>query len=310
MQTLMQTRVQTPLHLRPVLLALLLIGGTSLSARAEIQNYAIDTEHSFANWEIRHVVSRVSGTFHGVKGSIRLDTDDVANSGVEAAIDVYSLNSSHLQRDVHLLTDEYLGANKYPEMKFVSTRISPQTTDRGSLTGNLSLHGTTRPVSMHYRILGLGKDPWGGMRIGFKATAQLNREDFGIKTGLPYGPVGNEMEITLLIEAFRLDADGQPWNAQKAAEGQSRVEIVPVPSEVIPAPVPIPANATSTPAAPTPAASIPSGTPAVPPAPAAQQATTPDTSAADATPSSTSAPEKKESPKELLKRELLKGLFN
>lgn len=310
MQPHMQTQIQRPLHLRPVLLALCLIAGGSLSARAEIQNYAIDTEHSFANWEIRHLVSRVSGTFHGVKGSIRLDTDDVAKSDVEATIDVYSLNSSHLQRDVHLLTDEYLGANKYPEMKFVTTRVSPQTTDRGSLTGNLSLHGTTRPVSMNYRILGLGKDPWGGMRIGFKATTRLNREDFGIKTGLPYGPVGNEVEITLLIEAYRLDADGQPWNAQKAAEGQSRVEIVPVPTEEIPAPVPIPANATSSPAASTPASSMPASTAPVPPAPAAQPATTPDAAAAEATPVSAPGPEKKESPKELLKRELLKGLFN
>lgn len=258
--------------LRPTLLALLITASTALPAQAEIQTYKIDNTHTFANWEIRHVVARTSGTFHDVQGKILLDTDNVAKSTVEASISIYSLNSSHIKRDVHVLTDEYLGARDYPEMKFVSTKVSPSTPEKGTLTGNLTLHGTTRPVTLDYQILGLGKDPWGGMRIGLKASTQLNRADYGINKGLPYGPVGNEVDITLLIEGIRLDADGQPWSAQKAAEQQTKVIAVPAPLEAAPAPVPI----TTTPAQ----------------------------------PAAAPAPEKKESTKDLLKKELLKGLMN
>ncbi|HNQ04758.1 MAG TPA: YceI family protein [Thiobacillaceae bacterium] len=268
------------MHPRPTLLGLLVAAVMGLPAHAEIQTYRIDPDHSFANWEVRHVVARVSGTFHDVQGRIQLDTDNVAKSSVEAAINVYSLNSSHIQRDVHLLTDEYLGAHKHPEMKFVSTRISPMTSEKGTLTGNLSLHGSTRPVTLDYQILGLGKDPWGGMRIGFKASTRINRSDYGISAGLPYGPVGNEVDITLLIEALRLDADGRPWNAQKATE--PKVVIVPAPAEAPPVPV------------------------VITPAPAASVTPAPATPASAPAP----APEKKESAKDLLKKELFKGLLN
>ncbi len=266
------------MHIRLSLLAFLVASGFALTARAEIQTYKIDNTHSFANWEIRHVVARTSGTFHDVQGKIVLDTDNIAKSAVETSISVYSLNSSHLKRDIHVLTEDYLGARDYPDMKFVSTKVAPVTSEKGSLTGNLTLHGVTKPVTLEYQILGLGKDPWGGMRIGFKATTRLNRADYGISKGLPYGPVGNEVDITLLIEGIRLDADGQPWSAQKAMEQQPKVISFPAPVEAAPQPVPVPAAA-------------PQATPAP------QPATAP-------------APEKKESTKDQLKKELLKGLFN
>ena len=262
--------MRTPLPL----LALLAVQVLPSPALAEIQTFKFDNAHSFANWEVRHVVARTSGTFHDVQGKVVLDTDNIAKSAVEATISVYSLNSSHLKRDIHVLTDEYLGARDYPEMKFVSTRMSPVTPDKGTVTGNLTLHGVTKPVTLDYQILGLGKDPWGGMRIGFKATTQIKRADYGINKGLPYGPVGNEIDITLLIEGIRLAEDGQPWNAQK--EQAPKVISFPAPAEAAPEPVPMPGT-----------------TPAVP----AQPAPAPE-------------PEKKESTKDQLKRELLKGLFN
>ncbi|MEW6676586.1 MAG: YceI family protein [Pseudomonadota bacterium] len=254
----------------PTLLALLTALSLSAPARAEIQTFKLDNTHSFANWEIRHVVARTSGTFHDVQGKVVLDTADIAKSSVEASISVYSLNSSHLKRDIHVLTEDYLGARDYPEMKFVSTKVNPATPEKGTLTGTLTLHGVTKPVSLDYQILGLGKDPWGGTRIGFKATTQLKRADFGMGKGLPYGPVGNEVDITLLIEGIRITEDGQTWKAETA---QPKVISFPAPAESAPQPVPV------------------SPTPAQPaPAPA--------------------TPEKKESTKDQLKRELLKGLFN
>jgi len=260
------------MRIRLPMLALLVLSAFGSIAQAEVQTYRIDNTHSFANWEIRHVVARTSGTFHDVQGKVILDTDNIAKSSVEANISLYSINSSHIKRDIHVLSEDYLNARDYPDMKFVSTKVAPATPEKGTVTGNLTLHGVTRPVALDYQILGLGKDPWGGMRIGFKATTRINRADYGISKGLPYGPVGNEVDITLLIEGIRLDADGQPWNAQKAAEQQPKVIAAPAPVEVVPAPVPI-------------------TTPTAQPAPAP-------------------APEKKESAKDQLKKELLKGLLN
>ncbi len=198
------------------------------AANAEVETYSIDNTHSFANWEIRHVVARTSGTFHDVKGKVLLDTANLTKSSVEATISLYSLNSSHLRRDAHLLSDEFLDAHNYPEMKFVSTGVSPTSSDTGLMTGQLTLHGVTRPITLEYQILGIGADPWGGVRGGFKASTHLNRADFGITKYGINGPVGNEVSITLLIEGIRLGPDGLP--AKKFVEEKSKVISYPMPA--------------------------------------------------------------------------------
>jgi len=228
-------------------LSILALGlGVATPARAEVETFSIDSAHSFANWELRHVVARTSGTFHDIKGSVTLDLSNIAKSSVNAVISVYSLNSSHLRRDVHTLTDEFLDARNYPEMKFVSTNVAPVTAEKGTLTGQLTLHGVTKPVTMDYQILGFGQDPWGGMRAGFKASTRINRSDFGITKFTPTGPVGNEVDITLLIEGIKLGADGQPWNAKTAAEEKAKVISYPMPTppaaQVAPVPTPLPAT--------------------------------------------------------------------
>jgi polyisoprenoid-binding protein YceI len=214
-------------------------------ARAEIETFSIDNTHSFANWELRHVVARTSGTFWDIKGKVLLDTGNIAKSSVDASISIYSLNSSHLRRDVHVLTDEFLDARNYPEMKFVSTSVSPSSADKGAMTGQLTLHGVTRSVSMDYQILGIGQDPWGGMRAGFKASTRIKRSDFGISKYAGGGPVGDEVDITLLIEGIKLGADGQPWNAKKASEDKAKVISYPaaIPATTVPATTQQPAPA-------------------------------------------------------------------
>jgi polyisoprenoid-binding protein YceI len=276
----------------------LFVAGFALAApaRADVETFSIDSAHSFANWELRHVVARTSGTFHDIKGSVVIDPSNIAKSSVNAVISVYSLNSSHLRRDLHTLTDEFLDARNYPEMKFVSTSVTPVSAEKGSLTGQLSLHGVTRLVSMDYQILGFGADPWGGMRAGFKAVTRINRADFGITKFTPTGPVGNEVDITLLIEGIKLGADGQPWHAKVVTEEKPKVISYPMPTPpapqvtAVPAPQPAAAPVVVPPAAA--AASTPAVTPVVPPA------------APPATP-----PAAKDNVEDQLKKKL-KGLFN
>ncbi len=268
---------------------------------AESEIFNIDNTHSFANWELRHVVARTSGTFHDIKGKVVLDTADMSKSSVDATISIYSLNSSHLKRDVHVLTDEFLDARNYPDMKFVSSSVAPYAADRGTMSGLLTLHGVSKPVKLEYQVLGIGADPWGGMRAGFRATTRINRADFGITKYAVNGPVGNEVDITLLIEGIKLGADGQPWNAKKAVEEKAKVFAYPMPTVEQPAAQPVIAPAvvpTTTPAAapaqPAPQAVVPSAAPVATPAPAAVVPP--------------AAPEKKESVEDQLRKKL-KGLF-
>ena len=196
-------------------------------AWAEVETYSIDPEHSFANWEVRHIVARTSGTFHGVKGKIVLDREQLARSSVEATVSLYNLNSNHTKRDQHLLTDEFLDARTYPEMRFVSTSVQPGGADKGVITGQLTLHGATRQVKMDYQILGFGNDPWDGHRAGFRGTMKLNRADFGITRFADNGPVGNEVDITLLVEGIKLGPDGKPFSVKKAAEEKAKAAAQP-----------------------------------------------------------------------------------
>lgn len=209
--------MQRPLYCLALLLAI-------PHAWAEVETYRIDPEHSFANWEVRHVVARTSGSFHGVNGTVVIDRDNLARSRVEASIDVYGLDSGHARRDLHLLSEEFLDARRYPDMRFESTSVQPSAPDKGILTGNLTLHGVTRPVRLAYQILGFGNDPWDGYRVGLMAATRIQRSDFGITRHADNGPIGNEVEITLLVEGIKLGADGKPFSVKKAAEEKAAAE--------------------------------------------------------------------------------------
>lgn len=204
----------------PCLTALLV----ALPAWAEVETYRIDPEHSFANWQVRHVVARVSGSFSAVSGTIVLDRDNLARSRVEASIDVASLDSGHRKRDVHLWSDEFLDARRYPEMRFESTSVQPSGPDKGFINGNLTLRGVTRPVRLAYQLLGFGNDPWDGYRAGLLAVANINRLEFGVSKFPEPGPIGNKIEVTLLVEGIKLGPDGKPFSVKKAAEEKAAAE--------------------------------------------------------------------------------------
>lgn len=206
----------------PRILFSLAVLAAALPAWAEVETYRIDPEHSFANWEVRHVVARTTGSFPDVSGTIVLDRDNPARSKVDAVIDVYSLNSGHAKRDLHLLSDEFLDARRFPEMKFVSTSVQPSAPDKGIITGQISLHGTTRQVKMAYQILGYGNDPWDGYRTGLVGAMKLNRADFGITKYASNGPIGDEVEVTLLVEGIKLGPDGNPFSVSKAAAEKAK----------------------------------------------------------------------------------------
>lgn len=188
--------------------------GLSLNTWAAPETYKIDDTHSFANWSIRHIVGKTTGTFTGVKGTLMLDPVNPNTGNADVTISLYSLESGHRARDVHVLTSDYLDANVYPEMRFVANGFRATGKDAGVMSGQLTLHGATRQVEIPYKILGTATDPWGNVRTAFEGRFNLNRSDYGITKHVDggNGMIGNEIEVTLLVEALKLGPDGQPVN--------------------------------------------------------------------------------------------------
>ena len=177
-------------------------------ALAEPEAYRIDDSHSFANWSVRHVASKTSGTFSDIRGKILIDRNNLANSSVEAKINMLSVNSSHTKRDKHIKENDYLDVEKFAEMTFVSKKIEAKSNTEGVMTGVLTMHGVSKEMTFPFKVLGFGTDPWGGYRTGFEAHTTLKASDFGFGWGLKPNPsVGDEIEITLLIEGVKLAPD-------------------------------------------------------------------------------------------------------
>ena len=116
-------------------------------------------------------------------------------------IETASIDSNHAERDKHLRDEEFLYVSKYPEAKFVSTSYEPQGAEAGTLTGNLTLRGVTKPVTIVVTKIGEGPDPWGGYRVGFTGKTRIALADFGITKFL--GKKSTEVELILDIEGVR-----------------------------------------------------------------------------------------------------------
>ena len=176
-------------------------------AFAAPEAYRIDDSHSFANWSVRHVVSKTSGTFSDITGKILIDSENLANSSVEAKINMLSVNSSHAKRDKHIKEADYLDTEKFASMTFVSKKIEATSSTEGLMTGVLTMHGVAKEITFPFKVLGFGIDPWGGYRTGFEARTSLKASDFGFGWGIkPNASVGDDIEITLLIEGVKLPA--------------------------------------------------------------------------------------------------------
>jgi len=168
----------------------------------------IDPSHSAIAFSVRHmVVSKTRGRFTKWNGQLRFDADNPSASSVEVTIDPASLDTADAQRDAHLRSPDFFDVEKYPSASFRSKKVEVAAEDRYRVTGDLTVHGVTKPVVLDVTYEGSGKDPWGGERAGFLATTSIDRKDFGLEwnKALETGGllVGEKVELTLEIEAVK-----------------------------------------------------------------------------------------------------------
>jgi polyisoprenoid-binding protein YceI len=168
------------------------------------ERYNIDPEHSFSNWKIRHVVSMTSGTVSDMSGIIIIDRNDIRKSEINIEINLLGINSNHKKRDSHIKEKKFLDTDNFSKITFKSNEIKSDNNNSGTIKGLINLHGVDKEISMPFRVLGYGDDPWGGYRVGIQANTIIKASDFGYTWGKKINSsLGDEITLEFLIEGIR-----------------------------------------------------------------------------------------------------------
>ena len=169
--------------------------------------YAIDPAHSTIGFVARHaMVTKTRGKFDEFEGTITV-AENIADSKAEATIKATSINTGNEDRDEHVKGDDFFSVEQYPELTFSATSFDVDETGNGTVTGDLTIKGTTKLVTLNVEAEGLAEDPFGNTRFGFEATTKINRTDFGIDFNAPLKTdgvlVSEEIKIELEISAIK-----------------------------------------------------------------------------------------------------------
>ncbi len=179
------------------------IAHAAAPVKIEAGKYNIDSAHTKVGFEISHlVISTVDGRFEQYSGEVEMGKA-ITDTKIDATLQVASLTTGNADRDKHLKSPDFFDAAKFPTITFKSTKI---TGSAGALkvTGDLTIHGVTKPVTLESKYMGVVNDPYGNNKIAFTAKGKISRKDFGLtwNKAIEAGPVvGDEVTLLLNVEA-------------------------------------------------------------------------------------------------------------
>jgi polyisoprenoid-binding protein YceI len=174
-------------------------------ALAEPVTYKVDADHSGVGFTIRHFVSNTPGRFRDFDGTIVHDKDNPVASKVEFTVQAASIDTANDDRDKHLRSADFFDVEKFPTLTFTSTQVKAQDKDTLDVTGDLTIHGVTKRITIPVDYLGTVKTP-NGEKAGYETSFVVNRKDYGIiwNRVMDSGSIlGEDVKVTISIEADR-----------------------------------------------------------------------------------------------------------
>ena len=143
--------------------------------------WAVDPMHSEVQFKVKHlVISTVTGTFRNFEGGATTEHDDFDNAEIHFSLDVDSVDTNQEMRDAHLKAPDFFDAATYPKIIFKSTSFKKIDDDEYTMTGDLTMKGVTKPVTLKAEYGGTAKDNYGNQKLGFEVTGKINRKEFGL----------------------------------------------------------------------------------------------------------------------------------
>jgi polyisoprenoid-binding protein YceI len=188
--------------MRRTLAALSTIATLLVSATAgQAADYTIDPTHSHILFTIDHLgFAKIVGLFSDFSGTLSFDSNNVSASKLAVTVKTESLQTQFAARDKDLKGADWFNVTEFPEMTYVGSEFVKKDEHTGTITGNLTLHGTTKPVRLNVAVNKVGQNPLDKINsAGFSARGTLKRADFGMKTFS--GPIGDDVDLIIEIEA-------------------------------------------------------------------------------------------------------------
>ena len=170
--------------------------------------YQLDKAHTTVGFQVRHIFTMLGGKFQDFSGTIKVDRAKPESSSVEFTIQAASIFTNEPKRDEHLKSPDFFDVASHPTITFKSTSVKPGANNVYQVTGDLTMRGVTKSLTIPVTFLGEGKDPWGNEKMGFELATTLNRKDYGINwnKALDQGGflVGDEVKVQISVEANKV----------------------------------------------------------------------------------------------------------
>ncbi|ADB51352.1 YceI family protein [Conexibacter woesei] len=166
----------------------------------------VDPSHSSVEFQVKHMaIATVKGQFNEFQGSLTIADDGTATAS--GAVEVASVDTRESQRDEHLKSPDFFDAANHPQITFVSTEITPVDEDSFKVTGDITIHGVTKSITLAASVEGADEDPWGNQRVALSVTGQINRGDFGMTFNQALGSgnmlVADKVKIAIDVSAVK-----------------------------------------------------------------------------------------------------------
>lgn len=189
-----------------ILIAAILITGI---ASAQTTNWKFDKSHSNVRFAVSHmVISEVEGNFSDFDGSVVSTETDFSDAQIQFTIDVGSIDTDSESRDEHLLNEDFFDVTNFPTINFTSSSMEKVSENKYKLTGDLTMHGVTKEITLNAKYGGTIIDPWGNTKAGFKVTGAINRTLWNLKYNSTMDSgglvIGEEIDIVCNIELVKL----------------------------------------------------------------------------------------------------------